>query len=161
MAKVLCGITQNKTFWADEILEILIKLCELKFAARSNYCACVVPLTSLHYLWLHKRYSRYGNQSISAEYLLISVFSLAEYSFYWWGSSFLVNSDCSRSKFVSHHSAYMVVHLLKAGNPWHSDNVISFDGKRTIVCHFYLNTETTIFCNCKLMQKMMHVYSIT
>ena len=98
-------------------------------------------------------------ESISAEYFPVSAFSLAEYSLYWWDSGILANSACSRSKFVSNHSVCMVVHLLKAGT--YSDKEISFHGKGTMVCHFYLNTEATIFCNCNLMWKMMLVYSIT
>ena len=58
-------------------------------------------------LWLHKWCNRYGNWSTSVEYSLISAFCLAEYLLYWWGCSFLANSVCICSKFVSHHSVYV------------------------------------------------------
>ena len=99
--------------------------------------------------------TRYGSRSTSAEYLHISAFSLAEYS-YWWRHGFLANSACSN--FVSHRSASIVVYLLKLV---YFDNEISFNGKGTMVCHFYLNTAAMLFCNCNLTQKMTHVHSIT
>ena len=136
--------TQRKNFGGINIgdLNKIISCMCLNLHLRVNFNVDVLP----------KWYSRYGNQSVSVEYLPIFAYICPIFS---WTLTltgpFLANSTCSN--FVSHS---FHIWLFSCWS-WLSNNKINCDVKKNLLCRFSLNTEATpLLYNCSLTRKMTH-----